>query len=207
VALGLAYWDKNDYPHALESFQRAVKVGPTSAEAHNWLGVALLEKADFARGHGRVQKGRRARPEIRAGLYEFGSSLAKGGELAGAVEAFQKALALEPNSLAAHMNLGVALREKAMQKARLRIYAAWPHPPSNANVQYELGQTLRQSGDLAGAISAFEKALQIDPELREGYYALGVALKQQSASTRKPSAVPASLRTISTTRPGGRRPK
>src|SRR4029077_6804748 len=64
--------------------------------------------------------------------------------------------------------------------------------PSNANVQYELGQTLRQSGDLAGAISAFEKALQIDPELREGYYALGVALKQESASTRKPSAVPAS---------------
>jgi cytochrome c-type biogenesis protein CcmH/NrfG len=42
VALGLAYWDRNDYPHALEAFQRAVKVGPSSAEAHNWLGVALL---------------------------------------------------------------------------------------------------------------------------------------------------------------------
>ena len=64
--------------------------------------------------------------------------------------------------------------------------------PTNANVQYELGQTLRQSGDLAGAIAAFERALQIDPELREGYYALGVALKQQSASTRRPGANPAS---------------
>ena len=35
VALGLAYWDRNDYPHALEAFQTAVKIGPTSAEAHN----------------------------------------------------------------------------------------------------------------------------------------------------------------------------
>src|SRR5258708_15585973 len=47
VALGLAYWDRNDYPHALEAFQRAVKLGPASAEAHNWLGVATLEKRDF----------------------------------------------------------------------------------------------------------------------------------------------------------------
>src|SRR5260370_24444739 len=47
VALGLAYWDRNDYPHALESFQRAVKLGPASAEAHNWLGVATLEKGDL----------------------------------------------------------------------------------------------------------------------------------------------------------------
>ena len=47
VTLGLAYWDRNDYPHALEAFQQAVKVGPNSAEAHNWLAVALMGKADL----------------------------------------------------------------------------------------------------------------------------------------------------------------
>src|SRR5215813_6625467 len=47
VSLGLAYWDKNDYPRALEAFQQAVKIGPGSAEAHNWLGVALMGKADL----------------------------------------------------------------------------------------------------------------------------------------------------------------
>jgi Flp pilus assembly protein TadD len=46
VALGLAYWDRNDYPHALEAFQRAVNWGPNSAEAQNWLGVATLENGD-----------------------------------------------------------------------------------------------------------------------------------------------------------------
>ena len=34
------------------------------------------------------------------------------GDFAEAVDVFQKALALEPNSVAAHMNLGMALREK-----------------------------------------------------------------------------------------------
>jgi len=47
VALGLAYWGRNDYPHALEAFQLAVKFGPMSAEAHNWVGVATLEQGDF----------------------------------------------------------------------------------------------------------------------------------------------------------------
>src|SRR5207302_194252 len=47
VALGLAYWDRNDFSHALEAFQHAVKLAPTSAEAHNWLGVATLQRGDL----------------------------------------------------------------------------------------------------------------------------------------------------------------
>ncbi len=77
-----------------------------------------------------------------------------------------------------------------MPKARLlhmrRVAKA---EPSNASVQYELGQTLRQSGDLTAAVACFEKALEIDPELREGYYGLGLALKQQSADAHKHQAL------------------
>jgi len=193
VALGLAYWDRNDYPHALAAFQRAVKAGPSSAEAHNWLGVALLEKADLPGATAEFRKAVSLDPKSTRAYTNLGSALAKSGELAEAVEAFQKALALEPNSLAAHMNLGVALREKGdAEGALLHLRRVASANPANANVQYELGQTLRQSGDLAGAIAAFESALQIDPELREGYYALGVALKQQSASAPRPSPLPAS---------------
>jgi tetratricopeptide (TPR) repeat protein len=193
VALGLAYWDRSDYPHALEAFQRAVKVAPASAEAHNWLGVALMGRADLP---GAIAEFRRA-VSLDTGYARaytnLGSALARSGNLAEALEAFQKVLALEPNNLGAHVNLGVALRENGDAEGALahlrRVAAA---EPGNASVQYELGQTLRQSGDLTGAIVAFEKALQINAELREGYYALGVALKQQSASARKPSPLPAS---------------
>lgn len=187
VALGLAYWDRSDYPHALEAFQRAVKVAPASAEAHNWLGVAIMGRADLP---GAIAEFRRAislDTRYARAYTNLGSALARSGDLAEAVVAFQKVLVLEPDNLGAHVNLGVALREKGDAEGALvhlrRVAAA---EPGNASVQYELGQTLRQSGDLTGAIGAFEKALQINAELREGYYGLGLALKQQSAAKQKP---------------------
>ena len=193
VTLGLAYWDRNDYPHAFEAFQRAVKMGPASAEAHNWLGVALLEKADMRGATAEFKKAVSLDPKSERAYTNLGSALAKSGDLAEAVKAFERALALQPDSLPAHMNLGVALREKGDAEAALpHLRRVADANPGNANVQYELGQTLRQSGDLRGAIAAFERALQIDPELREGYYALGVAIKQQSSSTRKPIPISAS---------------
>src|SRR5207247_885074 len=60
------------------------------------------------------------------------------------------------------------------------------------NAQYLLAQTFEQSGDLAAAIETFESLLRADPEFREGYYALGVALKQRAASLRKPQQPSAS---------------
>jgi tetratricopeptide (TPR) repeat protein len=189
VALGLAYWDKNDYPHALEAFQRAVKIAPSSAEAHNWLGVAIMEKADLPGAIAEFQKATALDPKYARAYTNLGSALAKSGEITEAIDIFKKALALEPTNLAAEMNLGVALREKGDAEAALvhmrRVAKA---QPTNASVQYEMGQTLRQSGDLAGAVTCFEKALLIDPELREGYYGLGLALKQQSAHARSPQS-------------------
>jgi tetratricopeptide (TPR) repeat protein len=187
VALGLAYWERDDYPRALIAFQRAVKVAPRSAEAHNWLGVALSEKSDLPGAIAELRKAVALDPKYGRAYTNLGSVLAKSGDFTEAVAVLQKALALEPNSQAAHLNLGMALRDKGDLDAaleHLRPVAA--ANPTNASIQYELGQTLRQRGDLTDAVGAFEKALEIEPELREAYYALGMALKQQSASLRKP---------------------
>jgi tetratricopeptide (TPR) repeat protein len=193
VALGLAYWDRNDYPHAFAAFQQAVKVGPASAEAHNWLGVAILEKADLPNAISEFRKAVALDPKYARAYTNLGSALAKSGDVNAAVSAFQKALTFDPDNLAAHMNLGVALREKGDAEGALtHLRRVAKSEPLNAGVQYELGQTLRQSGDLTGAQQAFERALNIDPELREGYYGLGVVLKQEGATARRVKAAPAS---------------
>ena len=186
IALGLAYWDRNDYEHALSAFRHAVNVGPRSAEAHNWLGVALMQRADLA---GAVVEFKKAislnRKFVRAYI-NLGSAQARSGDLSEAIRDFRRALALEPNNLAADTDLGVALRETGdAEGALVHFRRVAKAQPGSANVHYQIGQTLRQSGDLEGAIAAFEKALAIDPELYEGYYSLGLVLKQQSASTRE----------------------
>ncbi len=194
VALGLAYWDRNDYPHALEAFQSAVKISPASAEAHNWLGVARLEKGDLPGAVAEFRKAISLDPKYTRAYTNLGSALAKNGDMAEAVVIFQKALALEPDNLVAHMNLGVALRETGNAKGALvHVRRVAQREPNNANVQYVLGQTLQQSADLPGAIEAFENVVRIDPEFHEAYYALSMALKQQAASLRKPRQPQASL--------------
>lgn len=193
VLLGLAYWDRNEYPRALAAFQRAVTVGPQSAEAHNWLGVALAEKADLPAAIAAFRKAVALDPQYGRAYTNLGSTLAQSGDYGEAVQIFRKALALEPNSTGAHMNLGVALRETGdLEGALEHLRGVAAANPRDAAVHYELGQTLRQSGDLGGAIAAFERAIEVNPELREGYYGLGAALKQQSATAKKPLPSPAS---------------
>ena len=193
VALGVAYFDRGEHARALERLRHAVKVAPNSSDAHNWLGVVLLDRADFPQGIAALRKAIALDPKSTRAYANLGAALAKSGELDEAVDVFQKALALDPKSVAAHFNLGMALREKgdlapALQHLR-RVAEA---DAGNASVRYEIGQTLRQSGELGGAIAEFERALAIDPELREGYFALGAALKQQSATTKKAPPPPSS---------------
>jgi tetratricopeptide (TPR) repeat protein len=187
VGLGLAYWQRHDFPHALEAFQHAVKFGPQSAEAHNWLGVALLEKGDFT---GSIAEFRRAialDPKYARAYANLGSALNKNGQLAEAVKIFEDAVALEPTSPVAHMNLGIALREKGDAKGSIRhLRFVVEHEPDDANARFTLGQVLQQGGNQTAAIEEFENAVRLDPEFREAYYALGSALKQQAASLPKP---------------------
>ena len=131
---------------------RRARSDRSSAEAHNWLGVALSEKADLPGAIAAFRKAVALDPKYGRAYTNLGAALAKSGDFAEAVAVFQKALSLEPNSLAAHMNLGMALREKGdLDGALEHLRRVAAGDPDNAGIQYELGQTLRQSGDLAGA--------------------------------------------------------
>ena len=158
---------------------------PDSAEAHNWLGVALADKSNLLEAIAEYRKAVALAPQSARFWTNLGSTLAKSGEVAESVHAFTKALACDASSVESHMNLALALRENGDAKAaveQLRFVAG--KLPRDARVQYELGQTLRQSGDTGGALAAFEAALRIDPELREAYYNLGTTLKQIAAQRR-----------------------
>ena len=83
VALGLAYWGRNEYPRALQEFRRAVEVGPRSAEAHNWLGVALSGKSDLPGAVAEFRKAVELDPKYGRAYTNLGSALATSGGIYG----------------------------------------------------------------------------------------------------------------------------
>ena len=119
IALGLAYWGRNEYPRALQEFRKAVEVAPRSAEAHNWLGVALSEKSDLPGAIAAFKRAIELDPKYGRAFTNLGSALATSGDYTEAVAVFEKALLLEPNNLGAHFNLGLALRAKGDLEAAL----------------------------------------------------------------------------------------
>jgi len=42
IKLGQACWKNGDYQQAFDAFKQAVKLAPTSAETHNWMGAFLM---------------------------------------------------------------------------------------------------------------------------------------------------------------------
>ena len=121
VALGLAYWNRDDPARRSPPSSAPSRSGRASAEAHNWLGVALTEKADLPGAIAELRKAVALDPKYGRAYTNLGAALVRSGDYRGPSQVFRTALALEPNSLAAHMNLGMALRENG------DVAAALPH--------------------------------------------------------------------------------
>ena len=195
VALGLAYWERNDYPRALVGVparrQGRTEVGGGAQLAGcRPLGEVRPSRRDCRRSERLSPSTRNTGGPTRI----WDPCWPRAVTLPEAVAVFQKALALEPNSLAAHLNLGMALRDKGDLDAALEhLRPRGCRRPDNASIQYELGQTLRQTRRSDGCGRGVRaRRSRSSRSCAKAYYALGMALKQQSAAARKPRAPAAS---------------
>jgi Flp pilus assembly protein TadD len=108
-----------------------------------------------------------------------GNSLLNQGRVDEAVEHFQKALALEPESATFHFALGNALcRGRRMDEAIVQYQKALEIKPDFAEAHNNLAYSLLQIGRVNEAITHFQRALEIQQSY-EAYYNLGCAFRQK----------------------------
>jgi tetratricopeptide (TPR) repeat protein len=171
---------------AIAQYQRTLKRYPQSAAAHNWLGVAYLQKNQLAAGEAQFRAAIKLDPQYVRAYNNLGSTLAQAGDIPQAIDILRKGLKLAPADTALRLNLAMALRAKgdAAEALPLLESLATEHP-EEANFSYQLGQTLRQNGNLPAALDAFEKALDANGEMPEAYYALAATLKEQASAQRR----------------------
>src|SRR5215831_18917030 len=174
---------------AISLLQSVLKRDPRSAEAHNWLGVAYLQKNSLSDARREFRQAIQLKPGFVRAYNNLGSTLAQAGDIAQGIQVLQDGLKYAPGDLQLRLNLGMALRSKGDADGALEQFRSLLRDHADSSeLQYQVGQTLRQKGDLDGAIQAFEMSLDLNPEYQEAYYGLGQTLKQMGARANRSRA-------------------
>jgi Ca-activated chloride channel family protein len=112
----------------------------------------------------------------------------KDGNAPKALEAFEKASAARPGDPRAQFNLAGALYKNGKfddAKARYEALAGDARSPLAAPSRYNLGNTLFQKKDYAGAVRAYRDALRLTPGEADARHNLELALRAQQQQQKQ----------------------
>jgi tetratricopeptide (TPR) repeat protein len=151
---GMASAQAKDYDAAVASFTKASELDPKQVAVWAQLADAHVNAAAKKTGP------------------EFDAEMAKG------IEAYGKALELNPTDAATHNNYALALgKAKKFPEMQLELKKAAELDPTKAGqYYYNLGAMLVNAGQSEPASEAFKKAIELDPNHADSYYQMGVYL-------------------------------
>lgn len=166
-------WRDDGHPErALPLYEEALKREPKSVDALQKLAHALLDTQP-ARSEDLL---RQATGNANA-WYVRGLARQRQNKLTDAVEAFEKAAALDPDLPAAFNGLGGVLAQiGSITKAEESLREAIRLQPDFADAHNNLGALLAASGNLPEAMEHYETALRFRPGFTEARYNFGLAL-------------------------------
>jgi tetratricopeptide (TPR) repeat protein len=189
--LGQAALSKRSYPDAASHLEKALALAPESNRLHYALAMAYrgLGKLDQAQSHlalsGTV--GVRVSDPLVDGLQDLikgarlhlirGRTALEARRFSDAVEAFQQAVAAQPDSLPAHFNLGAALSQTGdLAGAVAQFEEVLRLDPNHPDAHYNLGLLLSQSNHGEEAIKHLQVAVADNPSDLNARFLLGQEL-------------------------------
>jgi tetratricopeptide (TPR) repeat protein len=151
---GLAAVQAKDYDTAITNLTKASELDPKQVAVWAQLADAYVGAASKKTGP------------------EFDATMQKG------IEAYGKALELNPSDAATHNNFALALaKAKKFPEMQSELQkAAELDPPKAGQYYYNLGALLVNAGQAEPAGVAFKKAIELDPNHADSYYQYGVYL-------------------------------
>jgi tetratricopeptide (TPR) repeat protein len=150
--------EKGDIEGAISHFRQAVQIRPDYPEAQTGLGAALLAEGRTQEAMPAIGEALRVSPSSSGAHAMLGTLLVQQGRIKEAAAEYQKALELDPDNAAAHTGLGSVLA----QMGQTQLGQAQP------------GQT--QLGQADDALRQLYAGVQLEPEVADRHYQLGVVL-------------------------------
>jgi Flp pilus assembly protein TadD len=182
--LALALKLKDDLPAAVLELKEALRLDPQLADGYYTLGVTLWQQGDLAASVEQLRNAVKVKPDYAEAYYTLGSVLKQMKQLPEAAQALREAIRLQPEFAGAHTTLASVLRQmgdKPGAEAETKTGEALAKAKTNqqgALFSLNSGKRLLKVGDLDGAISQFQRAVQLAPDSAEAHYQLAVALER-----------------------------
>ncbi len=175
MALGAALQAQGK--NALPAMQKAAKLLPNDAEAHNNLGSTLKDLGQLDDAVASYRRALEFKPDYAEAYNNLGSALLDLGQLDDAVASCRRALELKPDYAEAHNNLGSALLNlEQLDNAVASLRRALEFKPDYAEAHNNLGSALLGLRQLDDAAASFRRALEFKPDLAMAHNNLGSAL-------------------------------
>jgi tetratricopeptide (TPR) repeat protein len=139
--------------------------GPTPEQIAAWRALSQEER-------------RALREREAARIFSEAATAHQKGDLAAAIDGYNRSLFLNPRVPDVYNNLGVALRAQGKLEAAVVCYRrSLVLRPASAAVHSNMGNALRELGRLQSAVAAHQQAIKLAPNNPEAYYNLGLALR------------------------------
>ncbi|MEH2357229.1 tetratricopeptide repeat protein [Nostoc sp.] len=151
--LGYTLQLQSKWEEAVACYQKALELQPNCIEAEANLGNAL---------HAQGKLSSQQQAEYGALNNELGRSRHQVKDLKTAVAYYRVAIALQPDLLDAHYNLGIALQQQGNFEEAVasyqKILELYPH---NGEIYFKLGKIYQDQNKLPEAISAYQQGLKL----------------------------------------------
>ena len=174
---GVAQFNDNNYPKAVEKLQESVRKWPKNHKAYFMLGqIYQFKYLQPEKAQTNYAKASEIVPDNASYIYFKGSCLLEMGKLDEAELALQKAIGLEEKHSDAHYRLGMLQEKKAeFVKAAGSYGESIRANPTKPFAYFNLGDLYYRNEKFEQARQVFKNGTENNPEHAELHHGLGVA--------------------------------
>lgn len=217
------------YEQAVAAYQTALEIRPHNVEALNNLGLAYQELDRFDEAISVYEEGLALSPEqpqlhanlatardLRAGIYslaahrhyQVGVRAERAGRAEVAIAAWRQAVAESPRYLKVYLRLADLYFERGAYEQAIQTYLSAialvsenqiSQPAVIANIFYNLGNSYLRAQQVEAAVSAYQQAVDINPEMVSAWANMGTALLEMERLDAAIAACQSALKAHTTT--------
>jgi serine/threonine-protein kinase len=183
------------YPEAEAAYHEAIRLKPDFAEAHNNLGIVLVDQRRYPEAEAAYREAIRLRPDFPETRVNLGNVLVDQRRYPEAEAAYHEAIRLRPDFPNGHGNFGVFLNQQGRYKeAEAALREALRLQPDYPEAHSNLACALGEQGRYKEAEAECHEALRVRPDFPGAYNNLGITLKAQRRYPEAESAYREALR-------------